>query len=284
MTATFHSQPRAGVGLRLQHLEAVASLRPDVAWFEIHPENYIANPYAAELLSGIAKYYPISVHSVGVSVGSAGGLDREHLGHVKALIDRLDPVLVSGHLAWSTHAGEYLNDLLPMPYHNESLAIVADQINHVQDALGRPYHLENPSNYLGFADSTMSETTFLSELVTRTQCRLLCDVSNVHVSGHNLGFDPYRYIDELPAEAIGEMHLGGFALEAETGGDVIIDTHDRPIDDHAWALYAYAVSRFGRRPTLIEWDNALPEFDTLAREAGKADAVAAGAVMEAGLV
>ncbi len=266
---------RAGVGLRLQHLKTVLDTRPEAAWFEIHPENYLANPHAAEMLFEIARHYPISVHSVGVSVGSAEGVDRRHLARIGALIDRLNPILVSGHLAWSTHEGDYLNDLLPMPYTQEALAHVAAQINQVQDALGRPYHLENPSNYLGFKDSTMTETTFLAELVERTGCRLLCDISNVHVSAHNLGYDARRYMDEFPGHAIGEMHLGGFEVEAEdSGSSVIIDTHSQPIDDHAWDLYAYAVERFGMRPTLIEWDNAIPSLETLLEEAGKAEAVA----------
>lgn len=266
---------RAGVGLRLQHLKTVLETRPEAAWFEIHPENYLANPHAAEMLFEIAGAYPISVHSVGVSVGSAEGIDRRHLRRIHDLIDRLDPILVSGHLAWSTHEGDYLNDLLPLPYTAQSLAKIADHISEVQDALGRPYHLENPSNYLGFIDSTMTETAFLAALVERTGCRLLCDVSNVHVSAHNLGYDARRYIDEFPGHAIGEMHLGGFEIEAEAGGTtVIIDTHSQPIDGHAWDLYAYAVERFGMRPTLIEWDNAIPALDTLLDEASKAEVVA----------
>jgi uncharacterized protein (UPF0276 family) len=266
---------RAGVGLRLQHLKTVLETRPDASWFEIHPENYLANPHAAEMLFEIAKSYPISVHSVGVSVGSAGGIDRRHLRRIRGLIDKLNPVLVSGHLAWSTHEGDYLNDLLPLPYTVQSLAMIADHIGVVQDALGRPYHLENPSNYLGFTDSRMTETAFLAALVERTGCRLLCDVSNVHVSAHNLGYDAWRYIDEFPGHAIGEMHLGGFEIEPETvGTTVIIDTHSQPIDGHAWDLYAYAVERFGMRPTLIEWDNAIPALDTLLDEATKAEAVA----------
>lgn len=266
---------RAGVGLRLQHLKTVLDTRPQAAWFEIHPENYLANPHAAEMLFEIARHYPISVHSVGVSVGSSGGVDRHHLGRIRAMIDRLDPILVSGHLAWSTHEGDYLNDLLPLPYTAQSLAMIADHVNEVQDVLGRSYHVENPSNYLGFTDSTMTETAFLAELVERTNCRLLCDISNVHVSAHNLGYDAWRYIDEFPGHAIGEMHLGGFEVEAEASGTtVIIDTHSQPIDGHAWALYAHAVERFGMRPTLIEWDNAIPALDTLLDEASKAEAVA----------
>jgi uncharacterized protein (UPF0276 family) len=267
-----------GVGLRLQHLAEVAATRPPAAWLEIHPENFLANPHARELLEDIASHYPISVHSVGVSIGSAGGVDRQHLARVKTLIDRLDPFLVSGHLAWSTHEGEYLNDLLPLPYDEESLRVLAAHVDTVQQALGRPYQVENPSNYLGFAGSTMTEVEFLTELVARTGCRLLCDVSNVHVSGANLGYDPYAYIDAMPAEAVGEMHLGGFVVEDEDGtppSQVIIDTHSRPIDDHAWDLYAHALRRIGPRPTLIEWDNELPPFATLLAEAGRADRLAA---------
>lgn len=270
---------RAGIGLRLQHLKTVIETRPEAAWFEIHPENYLANPHAADMLFEIARFYPISVHSVGVSVGSSGGIDRDHLRRIRQLIDRLDPILVSGHLAWSTHEGEYLNDLLPLPYTSQSLAMIADHVDEVQDALGRPYHVENPSNYLGFADSSMTETAFLAALVERTGCRLLCDISNVHVSAHNLGYDAWRYIDEFPGQAIGEMHLGGFEIEAEEGGGtVIIDTHSKPIDGHAWDLYAYAIERFGMRPTLIEWDNAIPAVETLLDEASKAEAVARSAL------
>ncbi len=277
------AQAAAGVGLRLQHIAEVAATRPPAAWLEIHPENFIANPHAAELLDDLAKDYPVSVHSVGVSIGSADGVDHRHLKRVKALIDRIDPFLVSGHLAWSTHEGEYLNDLLPLPYDKQSLAVLARHVDEVQQALGRPYHVENPSNYLGFANSTMTETQLLGELVVRTGCRLLCDVSNIHVSGINLGYDPYAYVDEMPAEAIGELHLGGFVVEDEDGtppSQVLIDTHSRPIDDNAWDLYAHALRRFGPRPTLIEWDNELPDFATLLGEAARAEAVAAGVLGE----
>lgn len=271
----------AGIGLRLQHLSTVLRERPRAAWFEVHPENFIANPHAAELLGEIAMFYPMSVHSVGISVGSAGGIDRAHLARIKTLIDRIDPIMVSGHLAWSTHEGEYLNDLLPLPYTAQSLDIVCDHIGEVQAALGRAYHLENPSNYLGFTHSTMTETDFLNEVVERTGCRLLCDVSNIHVSAHNLGYDAHRYINELPGAAIGEFHLGGFEMEDEAGGtSVIIDTHARPIDANAWDLYAYAVARFGRRPTLIEWDSAVPEISVLLDEAAKADAVTRAALKD----
>lgn len=268
--------PSAGVGLRLQHFAGVLRDRPAAAWFEVHPENLLANPHAAEMLEEIAGLYPISLHSVGLSAGSACGIDREHLARIGALVERLDPVLLSGHLAWSTHDGDYLNDLLPLPYTLQSLDVVSRHVDEIQQALGMPYHLENPSNYLGFADSTMTETEFLAAVVRRTGCRLLCDVSNIHVSAHNMGYDAQRYLDELPAEAIGELHLGGFELEQEDGGTtVIIDTHARPIAPEAWALYAHALRRFGPRPTLIEWDSAIPAMDRLLEEAAAADRIAA---------
>ena len=274
---------RAGVGLRLSHLLEVVAYRPAAGWFEIHPENFLANPHATELLVQLAEHYPISVHTVGVSIGSVTGIDRDHLLRVRKLVDLVDPVLVSGHLAWSTHQGEYLNDLLPLPYDEESLRIVACHINEVQDGLGRPYLVENPSSYVGVATSTMDEAEFLGELTRRTGCRLLCDVSNVYLSGHNLGYDPYAYLDRMPASAIGELHLGGFTAEdddASPGHQVLIDTHAGPIAEPVWDLYAHAVRHFGPQPTLIEWDNDIPAFETILGEADKADAVAATVISE----
>ena len=271
---------QTGIGLRLPHLAEVVAVRPSVGWLEVHPENFIANPHATELLLDLAGRYPISVHTVGLSVGSATGVDRQHLRRVRSLVDRVDPVLLSGHLAWSTHGTEYLNDLLPLPYDEETLRIVSDQVAEVQDGLGRPFLLENPSSYLGFTGSTMTEVQFLNELVDRAGCRLLCDVSNVYVSSHNMGFDARAYLDGLDVDAIGELHLGGFTREeddATPGGDVLIDTHAARVADSAWELYAYAVCRFGRRPTLIEWDNDIPAPSMLLEEARRADAIAASA-------
>jgi uncharacterized protein (UPF0276 family) len=272
-----HRAPRAsGVGLRLPHLAEVAATRPQAAWFEIHPENFLANPHAAELLADIARHYPVSVHTVGVSIGSAGGIDRAHLARVQRLIDAVDPILVSGHLAWSTHAGEYLNDLLPLPYDEETLAVLARHVDEVQQALGRTYLVENPSSYVGFAGSTMTEVEFLTRLADATGCELLCDVSNVYLSGHNMGFDACAYLDGLPAHAIGELHLGGFTAEDdpdEPGGTLLVDTHADRIAEPAWELYAHALRRFGARPTLIEWDNEIPPFAALLAEAEQADFV-----------
>jgi uncharacterized protein (UPF0276 family) len=274
---------RAGVGLRLPHLLEVAAAAPPVGWLEIHPENFLANPHAREVLVDIAKRHALSVHTVGISVGSAEGVDREHLSRVVALADELSPIFVSGHLAWSTHRGRFLNDLLPIPYDRESLRIVAAHVDEVQDALGRPYLIENPASYVGFDGSTMTEVEFLSELVERTGCRLLCDVSNVYLSAINMGYDAYDYIDALPSDAIVQLHLGGYTHETqddELGGELLIDAHASPIAEPVWALYAYALRRFGVRPTLIEWDAELPAFSRLAQEAATADEIAAAVATE----
>jgi uncharacterized protein (UPF0276 family) len=277
MTSARFNPRRTGVGLRLPHLAEVVADRPVVPWFEIHPENFLANPHAAELLDEIARHYPISVHTVGVSVGSATGIDRIHLQRVRSLVYRINPFLISGHLAWSTHAGIYLNDLLPLPYNVESLDLLTAHISEVQDALGRRFLIENPSSYVGFVHSTMSEVAFLNELVTRTGCGLLCDVSNIYLSAHNMGFDPERYVAELPVDAIAEIHLGGFAIEeddTDPGRTVLIDTHDKAVSEPAWTLYEYALRRFGPVPTLIERDNDIPALSSLIAEAKRADTIA----------
>jgi uncharacterized protein (UPF0276 family) len=284
MATSFRLPQRAGVGLRLPHLAEFVATQPETGWLEIHPENFLANPHATELLMEVSRHYPISVHTVGISIGSASGIDRAHVKRVRALIDMVDPILVSGHLAWSTHAGDYLNDLLPLPYDDETLRVLATHLDEVQQALGRPYLVENPSSYVGFGTSTMNEVEFLAELVRRTGCRLLCDVSNVHLSAHNMGYDAYRYMDGLPADAIGELHLGGFSAEddeANPGATLLVDTHGSVIADQAWDLYAYASRRFGPKPTLIEWDNDIPPLEVLLGEADRADAVAAAATATA---
>lgn len=267
---------RAGIGLRLPHLAEVVATRPPVGWLEIHPENFLANPHAMELLTELARHYAISIHTVGLSVGSTTGIDRLHLNRVRTLVDRLNPAFVSGHLAWSTYGDEYLNDLLPLPFNEETLEVVSTHIREIQDALGRPYLVENPSSYVGFDTSTMPEPAFLGELVHRTGCRLLCDVSNVHLSAHNMGYDAYRYMDSLPAEAIDEIHLGGFTAEedeANPGAEMWVDTHSARITDPAWDLYTYAIRLFRSKPTLIEWDADIPPLTVLLEEAARADAI-----------
>ena len=274
---------RAGVGLRLPHLAEVAACAPSVAWLEIHPENFLANPHAKELLLRIAERCAVSMHTVGLSIGSIEGVDRDHLARMRRLADEIDPVLVSGHLAWSTHQGVYLNDLLPLPYDDEALRVATAHVHQVQEALGRSYLVENPSSYVGFGTSTMAEVEFLAELATRTGCGLLCDVSNVFLSAANMGYDADRYIDAFPAHAVREIHLGGFTPEPDgvsPGSEILIDTHAAPIAAPVWELYAHALRRFGPQPTLIEWDNDIPAFATLTVEAARADAVATATFSE----
>lgn len=269
----------AGIGLRLPHLAEVVATRPPLGWVEVHPENVLANPHAAELLFDLARTTPVSVHTVGISLGSADGIDAHHLARLARFVDRLDPMLVSGHLAWSSHGGAYLNDLLPLPYTEESLAVVADHLSRVQDVLGRPFLIENPSSYVGFTDSTMDEVTFLRALVARSGCRLLCDLSNIHVSGHNMGYDPFAYLRRFPLDAVDEFHLGGFTPEddeATPGATLFVDTHAHPVAEEVWPLYAEASSQRPDVPTLIEWDNDLPSLATLLEQARRADRVSAG--------
>jgi uncharacterized protein (UPF0276 family) len=268
-----------GVGLRLAHLSEMVAARPRCSYLETHPENFLANPHAKELLLDLASDYPISLHSVGISVGTASGIDEVHLRRIRDLVSTIGPVFVSGHLAWSSFRNEYLNDLLPMPYTEETLEVVVRQVHHVQEALSRPYLLENPASYVGFQSSTIPETEFLASIAARTGCLLLCDVSNIVVSAHNLGFDPHTYIDSLPADRVGEIHLGGYTAEedeATPGAEVLIDTHAAPIAAQTWELYEYALGRFGPKPTLIEWDNDMPALATLLGEAAHSEKILQG--------
>ncbi len=275
-----HTAEHTGIGLRLPHIAEVVATRPSVGWLEIHPENFLANPHGLELLTDLAHDYPISVHTVGISIGSADGIDRTHLQRLRMLVDRLNPVLVSGHLAWSSLGGAYLNDLLPLPYTPETLRIVTTHFTEIQDGLGRPYVIENPSSYVSLATSTMTELEFLHALVDATGCQLLCDVSNIYLSGRNMGYDPYEFLDRFPAAAVAELHLGGFTAEdddATPGGTLLVDTHAHEVAEPVWPLYAHAIRRFGPQPTIVEWDNDLPTLTVLIGEAAKADVIREGA-------
>jgi uncharacterized protein len=263
---------RAGVGYKPQHFAAILADPALVGWLEIHAENYMGDggrPLAQ--LRHLAERFPISVHGVGLSIGGEGPLDREHLLRLKALCDWLNPASFSEHLAWSTHDGAYLNDLLPLPYTPGTLARVADHIDAVQDTLGRRMLLENPSTYVAFAETSMGEVEFLTEIARRTGCGLLLDVNNVHVSGVNQNYDPPEYIDAFPLHLVGELHLGGHAEDRDDAGrPLLIDSHGAPVADPVWALYARVIGRAGPLPTLIEWDNDLPDWPELAAEAGRA--------------
>jgi uncharacterized protein (UPF0276 family) len=266
---------RSGIGLRAAHAAEVAATRPDVPWFEVHAENYMGGGPAVRRLERIRRDYPTALHGVGLSLGSARGIDTRHLSRLAALAERLEPALVSEHLSWSANGGVYLNDLLPLPYTEESLAVVARNVDAAQAALGRPILIENPSAYLRFAHSGLGEPEFLGELAARTGCGLLFDVNNVYVSSRNLGFDAIAYMDALPAGAVQEFHLAGHARNDADGREVLIDDHGSRVAAPVWMLYARAVARFGRRPTLIEWDANLPGLAVLRGEAAEADAIAA---------
>ena len=272
MPSSSHALPSvAGIGLRQPHLADMTERRPAVGWLEVHAENLMRDGPATTAVERLRGHYPLSVHGVGLSLGSAAGIDKTHLARFKAVARRFEPAMISEHLAWSVGDGIYLNDLLPVPHDEEALGIVADNIGQVQDALGRSILIENLSAYVGFARSTMEEPEFLAELVRRTGCGLLLDVNNVIVSAHNLGFDAAAYISRLPAHAIGEIHLAGHACNDTPDGPVLIDDHGSRVPAEVWSLYAAAVGGLGQRPTLIEWDSALPPLSVLLGEAMHAD-------------
>jgi uncharacterized protein (UPF0276 family) len=264
----------AGIGLRSAHIAEMLSRRPAAGWLEVHAENYMGNSAAVGALETLREIYPLSVHGVGLSLGSAEGLDPDHLERLRRVCERFQPDRVSEHLAWSVADGAYLNDLLPLRYDDAALAIVARNIDHLQETLKRQVLIENLSAYVAFADSTMTEAEFLAKLVRHTGCGLLLDVNNVYVSAQNLGFDAKNFIETLPADAIGEIHLAGHAVN-EVGDDtVLIDDHGSRVPPAVWSLYAAALELFGRRPTLIEWDTEVPALDVLLGEAMWADMLA----------
>jgi len=232
----------------------------------------VGNGPARRDLLRLREDYPISVHGVGLSLGSAGRLDARHLERLADLVDRVEPAAVSEHLSWSVAGGAYLNHLLPLPLTQETLAVVTSHVDQIQRRLRRRLLVENPSSYLRFTDSTMSEARFLAELVRRTGCGLLCDVNNVYVSAHNVGFDAVAYLDELPASAVGEVHLAGHAINDADGRRVLIDDHGGQVAEAVWALFAHVIARFGPVPTLIEWDTNVPALDVLLHEATRAQA------------
>lgn len=268
---------RAGASFKPQHIETILDDPAPVGFFEVHAENYMSAggpPHAA--LAAIRERWPVSLHGVCMSIGGPQPLDRDHLNRFKALVERYEPTLVSEHLAWSTHETTYYNDLLPLPYTPATLARVAGHIEQMQEAIGRPILLENPSTYLLFRESTLSETDFLRALVRRTGCGLLLDVNNVFVSATNHGFSALEYLADFPLEHVGEIHLAGHAEQQDDeGAPLLIDSHDGPVADAVWKLYEIVIARTGPVPTLIEWDSAIPEWPVL-----KADAAAAQAILD----
>ena len=269
----FDPLPNAiGVGYKPQHFDDLMSDPGSVQWIEVHAENYMGDggrPLAQ--LAALAERFAVSVHGVGLSIGGEDPLDKAHLARLKKLCDWIKPASFSEHLAWSTHGAEFMNDLLPLPYTTATLTRVADHINQVQDVLGRQMLLENPSSYLAFAESTLSETDFLAELTHQTSCGLLLDVNNVFVSSTNLGLSPQSYIDTYPMNKVGEIHVGGHDVDMDDhGAPLLIDSHGKPVVDPVWALLDTAIAKTGPKPVLVEWDNDVPDWPTLRAEATRA--------------
>jgi uncharacterized protein (UPF0276 family) len=264
---------QAGIGLRAAHCAEVLERRPGVGWLEVHSENYFGGGRPLDTLERIRAHYPISLHGVGLSLGSTDPLDPAHLRRLKALVERLEPGFVSDHLSWGSVGGRYFNDLLPLPYTEEALRHFCRRVIDAQELLGRRLLIENPSTYLQFAESIIPEPEFLREVAHITGCGILLDVNNVHVSAFNHGFDATRYLEAIPPRCVGELHLAGHTRAGEGHDAILIDTHDAPVPDPVWSLYKRALRRFGPLPTLIEWDADLPPLATLVAEAGRAQAM-----------
>jgi len=272
MTSRHALPAAAGIGLRAPHLRQVQAERPPVAWFEVHSENYFADGGPAlAALDRIRADYPLSLHGVGMSLGSTDPLARTHLAKLARLIARVDPLLVSEHLCWSGVEGRHFNDLLPLPYTDEALSHVCSRVADVQDFLGRQIAVENVSSYFTFAEATIPEWEFVAAVARRTGCRLLLDVNNVYVNAVNHGFSADAYLMAIPSDAVAEIHLAGF----DASGPCLIDTHGTRVAPDVWALYRKAIARFGPRPTLLEWDLDLPAFTVLEEEAATAQAILA---------
>lgn len=287
MRSSDHRLPhRAGLGFKPEHYRDAMEAGTQIGFLEIHAENYMGAggaPHA--MLERLRADHPLSIHGVGLSIGGAGPLDRDHLARLRRLVDRYQPESFSEHLAWSSHGAAWLNDLLPLPYTDRTLATVCEHVDQAQEALSRSLLLENPATYLTFDESTWPEADFLREIARRTGCGLLLDVNNVFVSATNHGRDPRAYLAEFPMDGVAEIHLAGHEAEALAeepdedldgepgGGLLLIDSHSRPVADPVWTLFSEVIARHGARPTLIEWDNDVPAFDILLAEAHRADAI-----------
>jgi uncharacterized protein (UPF0276 family) len=279
MSAISTLPARGGVGFKPAHFRDILAAEQPIGFFEVHAENYMGagGPPHAQL-AALRERYALSIHGVGLSIGSMQALDRDHLNRLKSLCDRYAPESFSEHLAWSSHGGVYFNDLLPLPYTRQTLTGVVEHIDEVQTALGRSMLLENPSTYLRFAESTIPEIEFLAEVSRRTGCGLLLDINNVFVSATNHGAQPLSYLDAFPLDRVREIHLGGHHEESDdAGAPLLIDSHGSTVADAVWTLYAQVIARTGPVATLIEWDNEVPDWPTLCAEAVAADDILARA-------
>jgi uncharacterized protein (UPF0276 family) len=268
-----------GIGLRAPYVNEIAASRPQLGFLEVHAENFMPEMAAFDRLLALRRDYPVSLHGVALSLGSDEPLDKYHLGRLKALVERVEPMLVSEHLAWSAVSGTYLNDLLPLPYTEESLDVFCCRVEEAQEALGRRLLIENPASYLRFRHSTIAEPQFIAELSRRTGCGILCDLNNLYVGATNLGFDAIAYLGALPATAVGEIHIAGHHAAEEM--NILIDDHGSRVARQVWDLYAVALRHFGPVPTLIEWDTNLPALGVLLEEAQHAQELANGLALGA---
>lgn len=270
---------KSGIGLRSPHVEELLSSKADVGFLEAHSENYFGGGLPRQQINKLADMYTITLHGVGLSLGRADGLDKDHLANIKSLVDEINPMYVSEHLTWSAYSHTHVPDLLPIPFINESLDVFSDHVSEFQDTIGRQILVENPSNYVAFDKLDYSETEFLNALVDRSGCGLLLDINNIEVSAHNLGYDPVAYIKDIKSDGrVKQFHLAGYQVnELENGETIYLDTHGKPVYDDVWDLYKIALERFGSVPTLIEWDTDIPALDILLQEADKANRIIANA-------
>ena len=266
---------RSGIGLRAPHMRELLDQHADVGFLEAHTENYFGGGVIRKQIRQIANTYPVSLHGVGLSLGRADGLDQDHIRQVKALVEEINPVFVSEHLAWSAYRHIYVPDLLPLPYTHEALDVFVRHVEEFQELVGQQILIENPSNYIAFEHLDYTEPEFLSTLARRSGCGLLLDINNIAVSAHNLGLDPRAYIDAISvSDSVKQFHLAGYQVnQLETGEDIRIDTHGESVHPDVWGLYEYALAQLGDQPTLIEWDTDIPSLDILLAEAAKADVI-----------
>ena len=265
---------RAGVGLRADHYADVLNERPDLGWFEVHSENYFGDGgRPLYYLDKIAEHYPISLHGVGLSIGTTDSLSTLHLEKLKKLVQRYQPGLVSEHLSWGSVGGRHFNDLFPMPYTEEALSHMVERVNQVQEFLGRQILIENVSSYLQFESSTIPEWEFISTLAQQSGCGILFDVNNIYVNARNHKFDPQKFINAVPVEYVKEIHLAGHTVKQFEECEILIDTHNKRVTNDVWSLYQDSVQRFGEVPVLIEWDTDIPALSVLLDEASKAEQI-----------
>ena len=263
---------RAGVGLKPEHYQTILETKPDIGWFEIIPENYMgAGGAVHHHMQAIREEYPLSVHGIGLSIGSEDGLSIEHLTKLKQLIERYQPDLVSEHLSWSSHQNTVLNDLLPVPYTDQALDVISRNLDQTQNFLNRQILIENPSSYFQLDYSTYTEWEFMVALAEKSGAGILLDVNNIYVSASNHGFDAKNYITNIPAELVKEIHLAGHSVQEMKGGQVLIDDHGSKVISDVWELYSFTLDHIGNRPTLIEWDANIPEWPELHAQAKIAD-------------